>query len=135
MKKALSFISRHRHWFLAAGCFVVAGLFLMVPDLMAQGQIVNIGSAENNIKSNVGPIVAFVRKLLAFGAVVLGIFEAFKAAKGGGGGGKGWMSAITLFFVAALLFTPGTFFGLLGMSDMCTSADKLQGYGICDNGR
>src|SRR5690606_19647698 len=109
------------------GLVVLVSLSSADPVFALQSnQPFNFGGVESKLQGILEPVIELIRTLLALAAGIFGFYELLKASRGGGG--CGWMKAIILLIVAAVLAAPSFILDTLGMTEL---AETLEDWGFC----
>lgn len=87
-------------------------LLAMAGPLLGQSPL-DTDAIRDNTQDVVSGIVEIIRYIVAISAVVMAMFEGFKASRGGGG--KGWINVLMLLIVAAFALSPSTWVAMLGI--------------------
>jgi hypothetical protein len=119
MNAVKSFFNRHREVSLLALAFA---LVLVPTAVFAQSILSETGAAESML-TVVRPIFKLAQFVIVIVAFVLALVNAFKASRGGDS--KGWITALVLMVVAALVAVPAMILGMLGMTDVAKCVETL----------
>lgn len=103
--------------------FLFAAFVLVAPEF-AWAQLPNFSGATQQAKNALTPLINFVQWVIGGLCLLGGMWEAFKASRGNS---RGWITALLLWFVGAIVFLPGPILNLFGLTGL---AAALSNYGL-----
>lgn len=103
--------------------FLFAAFVLVAPEF-AWAQLPNFSGATQQAQNALTPLISFVQWVIGGLCLLGGMWEAFKASRGNS---RGWITALLLWFVGAIVFLPGPILNLFGLTGL---ASALSNYGL-----
>ena len=103
----------------AISALIFAGIVL---PMHVSAQLPDFKAAGKSIQEAVIPIVGVAQWILVALALFMGLWTAFKAAKGDA---RSWLPAILLLIVAGVAWMPGTFLLAIGMENLADAVGEL----------